>query len=100
MIKKKAPFIYTFTVCLLAGVLLGQSDTTRISGESMTSRVVLTEKDFKKHNCENVGDALEIITGVYINAQGDVQLRDVSSSKVVVVMDGQKLNVPGVLESR
>ncbi len=95
MIKKKAPFIYTFTVCLLAGVLLGQSDTTKISGESMTSRVVLTEKDFKKHNCENVGDALEIITGVYINAQGDVQLRDVSSSKVVVVMDGQKLNVPG-----
>lgn len=95
MTIKKPLFIYIFAVCLLAGALTGQTDTVSVSGESKTSRVVLTEKDFKKHNCENVGDALQIITGVYINAQGDVQLRDVSSSKVVVVMDGQKLNVPG-----
>jgi len=71
-----------------------QIDSTA-TDESNTTRVVLTEEDFIKHNCENVGDALKIITGVYVNAQGDIALRDVSSSKVVVVMDGQKLNTPG-----
>ncbi|MFH0882491.1 MAG: TonB-dependent receptor, partial [bacterium] len=56
---------------------------------------ILQEADFLKYNCENVGDALALISGVYVNSTGQVMLRDVSSSKVVVIMDGQKLNIPG-----
>ena len=57
-----------------------------------TSEVVLTEQDFVKNNCESVGDALQTITGVYVNSTGEISLRDVSSSKVVVILDGQRLN--------
>ena len=57
-----------------------------------TSEVVLTAEDFIKNNCESVGDALQTITGVYVNSTGAISLRDVSSSKVVVVLDGQRLN--------
>ena len=85
------------TAVTLPATIFGQADTTAAALESSTSRVVLTVEDFIKHNCENVGDALKIITGVYVNAQGDIMLRDVSSSKVVVVMDGQKLNQPGTV---
>lgn len=65
--------------------------------QKSTAEVVLTEEDFKKNNCENVGDALKTITGVYVNSEGEISLRDVSSSKVVVVMDGQRLNSPGTI---
>lgn len=57
-----------------------------------TSEVVLTEEDFIKNNCESVGDALQTITGVYVSSTGAISLRDVSSSKVVVILDGQRLN--------
>ncbi|MBU0529924.1 TonB-dependent receptor [bacterium] len=57
-----------------------------------TSEIVLTAEDFIKNNCESVGDALQTITGVYVNSIGEISLRDVSSSKVVVVLDGQRLN--------
>ncbi|MCK4578750.1 MAG: Plug domain-containing protein, partial [Candidatus Marinimicrobia bacterium] len=96
-------FTAAFSIFVMAvslpTTIFGQVDSTAVN-ESNTTRVVLTEKDFIKHNCENVGDALKIITGVYVNAQGDVMLRDVSSSKVVVVMDGQKLNTPGSIGVR
>ena len=52
----------------------------------------MTQEDFIKNNCESVGDALQTITGVYVNSTGEIALRDVSSSKVVVVLDGQRLN--------
>ncbi|MBC8401170.1 MAG: TonB-dependent receptor [Candidatus Marinimicrobia bacterium] len=86
-------------VVLLPITVFSQIDST-VTNTSNTTRVVLTEEDFIKHNCENVGDALKIITGVYVNAQGDIALRDVSTSKVVVIMDGQKLNVPGSIGVR
>ena len=86
-------------VCLAAllpvASLYAQTDSTATGAERQTSHVVLSEEDFAKYNCENVGDALSLISGVFINSQGEVMLRDVSSSKVVVVMDGQKLNTPG-----
>ncbi len=89
-----------FAVC--ASLLLvfsmaayAEEDSTRVVQERQTARVILTEVDFERLNCESVGDALKTITGVYVNAQGEVMLRDVSSSKVVVILDGQKLNVAG-----
>lgn len=63
--------------------------------QASTSEVILTEDDFTLHNCENVGDALQTITGVYIGSTGEIGLRDVSSSKVVVILDGQRLNTAG-----
>jgi len=62
------------------------------SDQKSTSEVILTQEDFVKNNCESVGDALQTITGVYVNSTGEISLRDVSSSKVVVVLDGQRLN--------
>ena len=63
--------------------------------QKSTAEVCLTQVDFKKNNCQNVGDALKTITGVYVNSEGEISLRDVSSSKVVVVLDGQRLNTAG-----
>lgn len=85
-------------ITLLVVVILigwGYSQTGVGDEKKSTMEVVLTQEDFKKYNCENVGDALKTITGVYVNSEGEIALRDVSSSKVVVVMDGQRLNSPG-----
>jgi len=74
---------------------LSYAQTKTSEEKKSTTEVVLTQEDFKKYNCINVGDALKTITGVYVNSEGEIALRDVSSSKVVVVMDGQRLNSPG-----
>jgi len=68
---------------------------TEDSKQKSTSEVILTQEDFKLNNCENVGDALQTITGVFVSSTGEIGLRDVSSSKVVVILDGQRLNTAG-----
>ncbi|MBN2781384.1 MAG: TonB-dependent receptor plug domain-containing protein, partial [Candidatus Marinimicrobia bacterium] len=71
------------------------NETEDSKKQASTSEIILGVDDFKKNNCENVGDALQTITGVYISSTGDIGLRDVSSSKVVVILDGQRLNTAG-----
>lgn len=85
-------WLIAILVCFIAVPALA-ADSTAVVQQRQTSQVKLTQEDFAKYNCESVGDALKTITGVYVNALGEVSLRDVSSSKVVVILDGQKLNV-------
>ncbi len=94
---KKIAIVLIFTLCLFAEDEVENISEVieEIKEQKSTSEVTLTEEDFKKNNCENVGDALETITGVYITSTGEIGLRDVSSSKVVVVLDGQRLNTAG-----
>ncbi|MFA4906683.1 MAG: TonB-dependent receptor [archaeon] len=85
-------------LALLTGIAgFAQENEPAKEQQKSTSEVVLTQEDFKKNNCQNVGDALKCITGVYVNSEGVVSLRDVSSDKVVVVLDGQRLNTPGTI---
>ncbi len=88
----KRLIIFIFFI-LIAG--LSAQEEEKEDQKKSTSEVILTEEDFIKNNCENVGDALKTLTGVYVNSEGEISLRDVSSSKVVVVIDGQRLNTPG-----
>jgi len=87
---------------LLVSVSFASTDTTKteLSPDRKTERVVLTEEDFKKLNCENVGDALKNLSGVSVSSFGEVSLRDVSSSKVVIIYDGQRLNQAGTTSVR
>lgn len=85
---KNQSIITILTFVLLSSFIIAQEESGKIS----TSEVVLTQEDFLKNNCESVGDALQTITGVYVNSTGEIALRDVSASKVVVVLDGQRLN--------
>jgi outer membrane cobalamin receptor len=93
MIRKS--FCLWFWILIIPATILFAQDKDAKEKEKSTSEVVITQEDFIKNNCENVGDALQTITGVYINAEGEVSLRDVSASKVVIIMDGQRLNTPG-----
>jgi outer membrane cobalamin receptor len=95
---KKLSLILGILTALTFGLFAedeSSSVTEEKSKQTSTSEVILVEKDFKMHNCENVGDALQTITGVYISATGEIGLRDVSSTKVVVILDGQRLNTAG-----
>ena len=87
--------ILTAITCSLFAEEASSEVVEEESKQASTSEVILTETDFKLHNCENVGDALQTITGVYIGSTGEIGLRDVSSSKVVVILDGQRLNTAG-----
>lgn len=84
-------------ILILSWVWVGvaNDDTTKVKHDRMTERVVLTAEDFKKLNCENVGDALQNLSGVSVSSLGEVSLREVSSSKVVIIFDGQRLNTAG-----
>lgn len=93
MIRKS--FCLWFGILIMAAILSNAQSQDAKEKEKSTSEVALTKEDFIKNNCENVGDALQTISGVYINAEGEISLRDVSASKVVVIMDGQRLNTPG-----
>jgi outer membrane cobalamin receptor len=86
--------ILFLTLCLVL-MSVASNDSTRVTQDRMTERVILTAEDFKKLNCENVGDALQNLSGVTVSTLGEVSLRDVSSSKVVIVFDGQRLNTAG-----
>jgi len=70
--------------------LLAQLDSVAAQVAS-TSESVLLEADFKKLSCQNVGDALKHLAGVYVR-NGQVALRDVAADKVVIFFDGQRLN--------
>ncbi|MGD9899345.1 MAG: TonB-dependent receptor plug domain-containing protein [Calditrichaceae bacterium] len=89
--------IYAIVLFLIVLVshTLGSDDSTKVKQDRMAERVILTAEDFKKLNCENVGDALSNLSGVTVSSLGEVSLRDVSSSKVVIIFDGQKLNTAG-----
>ena len=93
---KKLVLLLIFSLCLFAEEVENISEEKKVpEKQKSTTEVTLTEEDFKKNNCENVGDALETITGVYVSSTGEIGLRDVSSSKVVVILDGQRLNTAG-----
>ncbi len=87
-------YFLLLTICF---TVAGRSsdDSTRVMQDRMTERVMLTAADFKKLNCENVGDALKNLSGVSVSSLGEVSLREVSSSKVVIIFDGQRLNTAG-----
>ena len=90
-LKRVFVIVGWLVVSSLAMLLFAQE----VKEQKSTSEVVLIEEDFVKNNCENVGDALKTITGVYVSSTGAISLRDVSSSKVVVILDGQRLNTAG-----
>jgi outer membrane cobalamin receptor len=84
-------------VCLLVGIstinsLQAQQDTVRVAERVRTSETVLTTEDFRRLGAENVGDALRNITGVYVR-DGRISLRDVAPDKVVIILDGQRMNL-------
>jgi len=86
----------SFVLLMLIAVLIAvpaasQQDTLRLSERVSTSEAVLTRADFKRLACENVGDALKNITGVYVR-NGQIALRDVAADKVVILLDNQRLN--------
>ncbi|NHZ85299.1 MAG: TonB-dependent receptor, partial [Planctomycetia bacterium] len=89
MKKHMRIIIVAWCIALLGITILSAQEA---EDKKSTSEVILTSEDFIKNNCESVGDALQTITGVYVNSTGAISLRDVSSSKVVVVLDGQRLN--------
>ncbi len=72
------------------GNLKAQQDSSSAQVSS-TSESMLTSADFKKLSCQNVGDALRHLAGVYVR-NGQVALRDVAADKVVIFFDGQRLN--------
>jgi len=75
--------------------VLARHSSACAAGQFITCDVyvesVLTASDFKKLSCENVGDALQHLAGVYVR-NGQVALRDVAADKVVILFDGQRLN--------
>jgi outer membrane cobalamin receptor len=75
---------------VLPGGLTAQQDSSAVQLSSM-SESVLTSADFNKLSCQNVGDALKHLAGVYVR-NGQVALRDVAADKVVIFFDGQRLN--------
>ncbi|HQM35323.1 MAG TPA: TonB-dependent receptor [Candidatus Marinimicrobia bacterium] len=92
---KKIIFCSMFLILL--GIVSYADEDEPVTKQKSTSEVVLTQEDFKKNNCQNVGDALKCISGVYVKSEGEISLRDVSSDKVVVILDGQRLNTSGIV---
>ncbi|MDX9780469.1 MAG: Plug domain-containing protein, partial [bacterium] len=93
--KKFVLFAALFIFVFAQGAETEATTDTEESKQKSSSEVILTQEDFKLNNCENVGDALQTITGVFVSSTGEIGLRDVSSSKVVVILDGQRLNTAG-----
>ncbi len=83
--------LFALSAVLLVAPAASQQDTLKLSEKVSTSEAVLTRADFKRLACENVGDALKNITGVYVR-NGQIALRDVAPDKVVILLDNQRLN--------
>ncbi len=84
--------IILLLACILTYNAQSQQDSVRVSDRARTSETVLTTEDFRRLGAENVGDALRNITGVYVR-DGRISLRDVAPDKVVIILDGQRLNL-------
>jgi vitamin B12 transporter len=77
-----------FIVFILVFNLLGyaQDDKKTSSGEAVSAKA-LSEKT----NAEDMADALKSVPGVYIR-EGQINIRDASSNKVLILIDGQRMN--------
>ena len=74
-------------VLMLSGLVYGQEDKKVEGGsEAMTAQDLS-----QKTNAEDMAEALKSIPGVYIR-EGQINIRDASANKVLILIDGQRMN--------
>jgi outer membrane cobalamin receptor len=75
------------TIC--SKVTFSQEDTT--SNKQVDKETVSTKDLSDKTNAQDMADALKSVPGVYIR-DGQINIRDASSNKVLILIDGQRMN--------
>jgi len=70
---------------LSAGILYGQEE------KKETGAAVSTQALSQKTNAEDMAEALKSIPGIYIR-EGAINIRDASANKVLILIDGQRMN--------
>ena len=77
-----------FIVFILVFNLLGyaQEDKKSTSGEAVSAEALS-----QKTNAEDMAEALKSVPGVYIR-EGQINIRDASANKVLILIDGQRMN--------
>jgi outer membrane cobalamin receptor len=77
------------TTIICSRITFGQADT---SGNKQSDKEVVSTKDLSdKTNAQDMADALKSVPGIYIR-DGQINIRDASSNKVLILIDGQRMN--------
>lgn len=86
MRKVQGLFKVLVLISCFSGFAFAQTTETDKSAQVSSSKVLSA-----KTNAEEMADALKSIPGVYI-ISGSINIRDASSNKVLVLIDGQRMN--------
>jgi outer membrane cobalamin receptor len=84
---KKHYLLMTLAVAalLFSGLLYGQ-DEKKETGQAESTKALSQQT-----NAENMAEALKSIPGIYIR-EGAINIRDASANKVLILIDGQRMN--------
>jgi len=87
--KSTKLFLTFLIVAFVFGGLLFAQETKE---ESKTNKEVVSAQSLSKEtNAEDMAEALKAIPGVYIRS-GQINIRDATSNKILILMDGQRMN--------
>ncbi|MCX6168517.1 MAG: TonB-dependent receptor [Ignavibacteriales bacterium] len=87
--KSKKLFL---TFLIMAFVFCGLIFPQETKEESKTNKEVVSAQSLSKEtNAEDMGEALKTIPGVYIRS-GQINIRDATSNKILILIDGQRMN--------
>lgn len=77
--------ILTIVAFILNGVVFGQ-EAKKQEGDAVSAKSLS-----QKTNAEDMADALKSVPGIYIR-EGSINIRDASANKVLILIDGQRMN--------
>lgn len=87
--KKQKLIVALISMFLLTGILYSQDNSDK--AKTSDKDVVTTKALSNQTNAQDMADALKSVPGIYIR-EGSINIRDASSNKVLILIDGQRMN--------
>jgi len=87
MLKKTLYFVIFFLYLACTGIIFSQEEPKK----ELSKEVLSADNLSSKTNAEDMADALKTVPGIFIR-EGAVNIREASANKVLILVDGQRMN--------
>jgi outer membrane cobalamin receptor len=87
MLKKSVYLVIFFLFLAFTGTIFSQEETKK----EISNDVLSADNLSSKTNAEDMADALKTVPGIFIR-EGAINIREASANKVLILIDGQRMN--------
>ena len=87
MLKKSLYFVLFLLFVVYTGTMVAQDEQVKETSKEVLSADNLSSRT----NAEDMADALKTVPGIFIR-EGEINIREASANKVLILIDGQRMN--------